>query len=230
MECSICLNYIKENETFILECGHSYHDDCIHNCISNNIVKCPNCRTKITIVDKLKLFSNNDCNSIHFNYRQQLKNHLRRNGKILDELSNQQKDDEELVEIAYQHNPYSLQYASMRLQVKYCNKKWTNLNYVSKIIKEDREFIKKLLLKNWQVIRIVSYIYNDDEELMNIALSQSGLAIKYCSNNLLHRDLYITKALENNGFSIIYLDKIDQYNSKYRNIARYQSKIKNYYI
>ena len=56
---------------------------------------------------------------MNFNYIQQLKNYLRKNGNYLNQLPDKQQDDEELVEIAYQHNPYSLQYASTRLQLEY---------------------------------------------------------------------------------------------------------------
>jgi hypothetical protein len=48
MECSICLDDIKDNHTCkILSCGHQFHFKCYMNCVFNHgtiFIKCPLCR------------------------------------------------------------------------------------------------------------------------------------------------------------------------------------------
>ena len=48
MECSICLNVIKDNDTCKkLSCGHKFHFKCYMNCVLNDetiFIKCPLCR------------------------------------------------------------------------------------------------------------------------------------------------------------------------------------------
>ena len=48
MECSICLDNIKEEEKYTLSCNHFFHKDCYRQCVfSNNLnifIDCPLCR------------------------------------------------------------------------------------------------------------------------------------------------------------------------------------------
>ena len=48
MECSICLDIIKDKDKFTLSCNHSFHKECYKKCIFSNkmniFVNCPLCR------------------------------------------------------------------------------------------------------------------------------------------------------------------------------------------
>lgn len=54
MRCSVCYNrYTEENCPFVLNCGHSFHLECIqrlHGCACG--LECPECRTQIKSVNK----------------------------------------------------------------------------------------------------------------------------------------------------------------------------------
>lgn len=48
-KCSICLSECSkdENVLFRTKCNHVFHIDCIEECFTNKIYKCPNCRKKL---------------------------------------------------------------------------------------------------------------------------------------------------------------------------------------
>ena len=44
MDCSICLETLKNTTNIKTQCGHEFHHDCLIKCINNN---CPLCRTTL---------------------------------------------------------------------------------------------------------------------------------------------------------------------------------------
>ena len=50
MECSICISNIdpERDDIIDLDCGHSFHTNCIHMWLNVNN-SCPNCRARIKI-------------------------------------------------------------------------------------------------------------------------------------------------------------------------------------
>ena len=59
MDCSICLDSIIENQKTV-ECGHTFHKDCILKWADNFNWFCPLCRQQIFIFQKSKLIIRGD--------------------------------------------------------------------------------------------------------------------------------------------------------------------------
>jgi len=45
--CAICLCDGDKDDEFMLDCGHSFHGECLQLCINNNFLTCPLCRQNI---------------------------------------------------------------------------------------------------------------------------------------------------------------------------------------
>ena len=45
--CCICLDDVEDKNVVIFDCGHSMHLKCYIDCLINNVLLCPLCKTKI---------------------------------------------------------------------------------------------------------------------------------------------------------------------------------------
>lgn len=63
IQCSICLDIIKDDSKTILNCSHCFHTSCLFENISkfrNNCDKCPMCRNQIDLnIENMKMEINN---------------------------------------------------------------------------------------------------------------------------------------------------------------------------
>ena len=74
LECTICLEELKNGDNLITECGHYYHSSCIFNYITslikngrlsedNSVIKCPKCKKSLAGYDNEENEENEDNDS-----------------------------------------------------------------------------------------------------------------------------------------------------------------------
>lgn len=55
--CSICLEEITEDSVKTFECDHYFHLECLNQWVSKSAT-CPVCRTKLSVIHKIKINNN----------------------------------------------------------------------------------------------------------------------------------------------------------------------------
>ena len=66
--CSICIQPILSNMNCVLNCGHTFHKECIDQLINSNNFKCPLCRTQI------KSYEDNNVKTLIIHSNQRINN------------------------------------------------------------------------------------------------------------------------------------------------------------
>jgi hypothetical protein len=95
-------------------------------------------------------------------------------------------DDEEVVSLAIQQDPFSLYWASDRLKnnEKFLYPLIINdenvLREASESIKRNKEFILKILKQNWKIFELLPKEVSKDKEIVQRAIENNGLALENC--------------------------------------------------
>lgn len=102
---------------------------------------------------------------------------LEMDGYNLSRLSDEHKNNKELVETAVKSSPMAFEYASDKL-------------------KSDKNFLAEILKIDGRVLEFLSEEFRDNEELANIAVSNRASAIKFVNNKLKNDSEIIQNALD----------------------------------
>jgi len=62
--CSICLEEIREDSVKTFECDHYFHLECLNQWVSKSAT-CPVCRTKLSVIHKIKINNETTTTLIH---------------------------------------------------------------------------------------------------------------------------------------------------------------------
>jgi len=154
MECSICLETIKEKDKFKLSCNHNFHKDCYRKCVfSNNLnifIDCPLCREFNYNNEKL---SSNNLENLHFFCYKGRCCHLTKEGKRCKNKSNILNYG-----FCYTHNKEVLPKDKYELMVDFIhwilegnNKRETKLSMI--------DVGKKILIQNPKIKKIQEILF-----------------------------------------------------------------------
>jgi len=125
---------------------------------------------------------------------------------VLGELSNEFKNDYELLSIAVSNSGDALKYASGELRndrnivLKAINQEWSAFEFASDKLKNDREIVLAAVKKGGEALKFASDEYKNDREIVTIAVKQYGGYIQYASESLRNDRNLVLMAVKSSGF------------------------------
>jgi hypothetical protein len=153
------------------------------------------------------------------------KDMMRINGELLQHVSDELKDDYEIVNIAVGNNANALRFASNELRdnreivMKAVKNNPKALKFASIKLRSDREVVMEAIKKSKNGLVFSLYNFSNDNEIMLIIISKDIYNIYLASSNLMNDDNFI--------LSIIRLDKFKTYDELNIIFNEIQNIIKN---
>jgi hypothetical protein len=173
------------NPNATMMCGHIFHTNCLADYVRRGATTCPICRLPLPneVVTRLsQVVGPVQGGPIT---KQQAIARVARNGDDLQNLSNELRNDREVVLAAVTENGLALQHASNQLR-------------------DDRQVVLAAVTRNGSVLQYASNQLRDDREVVLAAVTSVGGALLWASDRLKDDKEVVTAAIRTDGSSLFF--------------------------